>query len=84
MDQQSTSNLSPLPLEDTVEEQYFEESEEEDQTEKFQSLMNKMKDFLLAQGKKKGKRTQSKSFTPRASPSEPKLPRNVRPEESPS
>ncbi|MBW0482054.1 hypothetical protein O181_021769 [Austropuccinia psidii MF-1] len=43
-----------------------------------------MKDLLLTQGKKKGKRRKSISFTPGASPSEPTLPRHVRPEESPS
>ncbi|MBW0477092.1 hypothetical protein O181_016807 [Austropuccinia psidii MF-1] len=36
MDQQSTSNLPPLPPEDTREEQYAEESEGEDQTETIQ------------------------------------------------
>ncbi|MBW0566115.1 hypothetical protein O181_105830 [Austropuccinia psidii MF-1] len=45
--------------------------------------MKEMQDLLLAQGKKKGKRRQSTSFTPGASPSEPSLPRHVRPEESP-
>ncbi|MBW0556932.1 hypothetical protein O181_096647 [Austropuccinia psidii MF-1] len=55
MEQQSSSNLPPLP-EDTVEERYAEER----------------------------KRRQSKSFTPGASPSEPTLPRHLRPEESPS
>ncbi|MBW0587840.1 hypothetical protein O181_127555 [Austropuccinia psidii MF-1] len=83
MDQQSTSNLPPLPPEDTGEEKYAEGSEEEDQTEQIQSLMKQMKDLLLTQGKKKGKRRQSTSFTPGASPSEPSLPRHVRPEESP-
>ncbi|MBW0547627.1 hypothetical protein O181_087342 [Austropuccinia psidii MF-1] len=82
MEQQSSSNLPPLP-EDTVEEQYAEESEEEDQTETIQSLMKKMQDLLLNQEKKKGKRRQSTSFTPGASPSEPTLPRHLRPEESP-
>ncbi|MBW0553819.1 hypothetical protein O181_093534 [Austropuccinia psidii MF-1] len=83
MDQQSTSNLPPLPPEDTGKEQYAEESEEEDQTEHIQSLMKQMQDFLLTQGKKKEKRRQSTSFTPGASPSEPSLCRHVRPEESP-
>ncbi|MBW0489759.1 hypothetical protein O181_029474 [Austropuccinia psidii MF-1] len=43
-----------------------------------------MKDLLLNKGKKKGKRIQSTSFTLGASPSEPTLPRHVRPEESQS
>ncbi|MBW0503711.1 hypothetical protein O181_043426 [Austropuccinia psidii MF-1] len=84
MDQQSTSNLPPLPPEDNVEKQYAEVSEEEDQTETIQSLINKMQDLSLTQGKKKAKRRQSTSFTPGTSPSEPKLPRHVRPEESAS
>ncbi|MBW0555717.1 hypothetical protein O181_095432 [Austropuccinia psidii MF-1] len=83
MDQQSNSNLPPLPPEDTGEKQYAEKSEEEDQTEKIQGLMKQMQYLLLTQGKKKGKRRQSTSFTPGASPNEPSLPRHVRPEESP-
>ncbi|MBW0581490.1 hypothetical protein O181_121205, partial [Austropuccinia psidii MF-1] len=83
MDQQYTSNLPPLPSEDTGEEQYAEESEEDNQTEKIQSLVKQMKDLLLTQGKKKGNRRQSTSFPPGASPSEPSLPKHVRPEESP-
>ncbi|MBW0477944.1 hypothetical protein O181_017659 [Austropuccinia psidii MF-1] len=81
MDQQSTSNLPPLLPEDNMEEQYAEESEEEDQTEQIQSLMEQMQDLLLTQGKNKGKRIKSKSFTSVASPSEPTLPRHVIPEE---
>ncbi|MBW0584891.1 hypothetical protein O181_124606 [Austropuccinia psidii MF-1] len=42
-----------------------------------------MKDLLLTQIKKKGKRREQTSYTPGASPSEPTLPRNVRPEDSP-
>ncbi|MBW0563426.1 hypothetical protein O181_103141 [Austropuccinia psidii MF-1] len=42
-----------------------------------------MQDLLLTKGKKKGKRRQSTSFTPGASPSEPSLTRHDRPEESP-
>ncbi|MBW0515662.1 hypothetical protein O181_055377 [Austropuccinia psidii MF-1] len=83
MDQQTSSNI-PLPPEDTVEEQYSGESEEEDQTEKIQSLMKQMQDIFITQGKKKGNRRKSTSFTPGASPSEPTLPRHVRHEESPS
>ncbi|MBW0557222.1 hypothetical protein O181_096937 [Austropuccinia psidii MF-1] len=45
--------------------------------------MKQMQDLLLNQGKRKGKRRKSTSFTPGASPSEPSLPRHVRPEESP-
>ncbi|MBW0493914.1 hypothetical protein O181_033629 [Austropuccinia psidii MF-1] len=52
MEQTFSSNLPPLP-EDTVEEQYAEESEEEDQTKTIQSLMKQMEDLLLTQGKKK-------------------------------
>ncbi|MBW0536303.1 hypothetical protein O181_076018 [Austropuccinia psidii MF-1] len=82
MNQQSTSDLPPLP-EDTVEGQYAEESEEEDQTVQIQSLMKQMQDLLLTQSKKKGKRREQTSYTPGASPSEPTLPRHVRPEDSP-
>ncbi|MBW0589785.1 hypothetical protein O181_129500 [Austropuccinia psidii MF-1] len=82
MNQQSTSDLPPLP-EDTVEGHYAEESEEEDQTVQIQSLMKEMKDLLLTQGKKKQKRREQASYTPVASPSEPTLPRHVRPEHSP-
>ncbi|MBW0571838.1 hypothetical protein O181_111553 [Austropuccinia psidii MF-1] len=57
MNQQSASDLPPLP-EDTVEGQYSEESEEEDQTVQIQSLIKQIS-------------------------SEPTLPRNVRPEDSP-
>ncbi|MBW0550714.1 hypothetical protein O181_090429 [Austropuccinia psidii MF-1] len=82
MDQQSTSELPPLP-EDTVEGQYEEESEEEYQTVQIQSLMNQMQDLLLTQRERKGKRREQTSYTPGASPSEPTLPRHVRPEDSP-
>ncbi|MBW0509423.1 hypothetical protein O181_049138 [Austropuccinia psidii MF-1] len=82
MNQPSTSDLPPLP-EDTVEEQYAEESDEEDQTVQIQSLMKQMQDLLLTQSKKKGKRKQSTTFTPGGSPIESTLPRHVRPEESP-
>ncbi|MBW0583295.1 hypothetical protein O181_123010 [Austropuccinia psidii MF-1] len=82
MNQQSTSDLPPLP-EDTVEGQYAEESEEEDQTVQIQSLMNQMQDLLLTQSKKKGKRREKTVYTPGASPNEPTLPRHVRPEGSP-
>ncbi|MBW0486859.1 hypothetical protein O181_026574 [Austropuccinia psidii MF-1] len=82
MDQQSTSELPPLP-EDTVEGQHAEESEEEDQTVQIQSLMKKMQDLLLKQRKKKEKRWEKTSYTPGASSSEPTLPRHVRPEDSP-
>ncbi|MBW0505820.1 hypothetical protein O181_045535 [Austropuccinia psidii MF-1] len=82
MDQQSTSKLAPLP-EDTVEGQYEEEDGEEDQNVKIQSFMNKMQDFLLSKTSKKGKRRQSIPNTPGNSPSEPTLPRHIRPEDSP-
>ncbi|MBW0587883.1 hypothetical protein O181_127598 [Austropuccinia psidii MF-1] len=55
MNQQSTCYLPTLP-EDTVEGQYAEGSEEEDQTVQIQSLIKQMKDLLLTQMKKKGKR----------------------------
>ncbi|MBW0519804.1 hypothetical protein O181_059519 [Austropuccinia psidii MF-1] len=82
MDQQSTSKLPPLP-EDTVEGQYEEEDGEEDQNVKIKSFMNQMQDFLLSQTSKKGKRRQSITNTPGNSPSEPTLPRHIRPEDSP-
>ncbi|MBW0543019.1 hypothetical protein O181_082734 [Austropuccinia psidii MF-1] len=82
MNQQSTSDLPPLP-EDTVEGQYAEESEEEDQTVQIQVLVKKMQDLLLTRSKKKVKRREQLSYTPGASPSEPTLPRHVRPEDSP-
>ncbi|MBW0590150.1 hypothetical protein O181_129865 [Austropuccinia psidii MF-1] len=82
MNQQSTSDLPPLP-EENVEGKYAEESEEEDQTVQIQSLMKQMQDLLLTQSKKKGKRREQTSYTPGASPSEPTLPRHVRPEDSP-
>ncbi|MBW0466398.1 hypothetical protein O181_006113 [Austropuccinia psidii MF-1] len=53
MDQQSTSNLPPLPPEDNVEEQYPGESEDEDQNEIIQSLIKKMQEVLLTQRKKR-------------------------------
>ncbi|MBW0460466.1 hypothetical protein O181_000181 [Austropuccinia psidii MF-1] len=82
MDQQSTSKLPPLP-EDTVEGQYEEEDGEEDQTVKIQSFLKQTQDFLLSQTSKKGKRRQSIPNTPGNSPSEPTLPRHIRPEDSP-
>ncbi|MBW0527418.1 hypothetical protein O181_067133 [Austropuccinia psidii MF-1] len=81
MNHQSTSDLPPLP-EDTVEGQYAEESEEEDQTVQIQSLMKQMQDLLLTQRKKKGKIREQTPYTPGASPSESTLPRHVRPEDS--
>ncbi|MBW0569684.1 hypothetical protein O181_109399 [Austropuccinia psidii MF-1] len=68
MHQQSTSNLSLLPPEDTGEEQYAEESEEEDQDVQIQSLMKQIQDILSAQSKKKEKRRCSTSYTPGGSP----------------
>ncbi|MBW0561646.1 hypothetical protein O181_101361 [Austropuccinia psidii MF-1] len=50
----------------------------------FKSLMKKMQEALLTQIKKKGKNRSSIAHTPGGSPSEPSLPRHVRPEESPS
>ncbi|MBW0571091.1 hypothetical protein O181_110806 [Austropuccinia psidii MF-1] len=44
--------------------------------------MKQMQDFLLTQSKKKEKRREQTAYTPEASPSEPTLPRHVRPEES--
>ncbi|MBW0570311.1 hypothetical protein O181_110026 [Austropuccinia psidii MF-1] len=82
MNQQSTSELPPLP-EYTVEGHYAEKSEEEDQTVQIQSLMKQMQDLLLTQSKKKGKRREQTSYTPGASPSEPTLPMHLRPEDSP-
>ncbi|MBW0579533.1 hypothetical protein O181_119248 [Austropuccinia psidii MF-1] len=43
-----------------------------------------MQDILTTQRQKKGQRRVSKSYTPGGNPSEPTLPRHVRPEESPS
>ncbi|MBW0523920.1 hypothetical protein O181_063635 [Austropuccinia psidii MF-1] len=63
MNQPSTSDLPPFP-EDTVEEQYAEESDEEDQTLQIQSLIKKIQVSFLTQSKKKGKRKQSEPFTP--------------------
>ncbi|MBW0568889.1 hypothetical protein O181_108604 [Austropuccinia psidii MF-1] len=82
MDSKSTSELSPLP-EDIVEGWYAEESEEEDQTVRIQSLMKQIQDLFLIHSKNKGKRREQTSYTPGASPSEPSLPRHVRPEDSP-
>ncbi|MBW0589877.1 hypothetical protein O181_129592 [Austropuccinia psidii MF-1] len=82
MNQPSKSELPPLP-ENTVEGQYAEESEEEDQTVQIKGPMIQMKDILLTQRKKKGKRREKTSYTPGASPSETTLPRHVRPEDSP-
>ncbi|MBW0487778.1 hypothetical protein O181_027493 [Austropuccinia psidii MF-1] len=84
MDQQSTSNLPPLPPEDTGEGKYAEESEEEDQTVQINSFIKQIQDILSTQSKTNGKRGGSTSYTPGGSPSEPTLPRHVRPEESPS
>ncbi|MBW0532625.1 hypothetical protein O181_072340 [Austropuccinia psidii MF-1] len=42
-----------------------------------------MQDLLSTQRKKNGKRREKTSYTPGASPSEPTLPRHVRPEDSP-
>ncbi|MBW0577642.1 hypothetical protein O181_117357, partial [Austropuccinia psidii MF-1] len=80
--EQSTSKLPPLP-EDTVEEQYEEESEEEDQSEHVKNILSQLQILLTGSKKKKGKRRESTSYTPGASPSEATLPRHVRPEESP-
>ncbi|MBW0560577.1 hypothetical protein O181_100292 [Austropuccinia psidii MF-1] len=82
MNQQSTSDIPPLP-EDTVERQYSEESEEEDQTVQIKSITKQMQDLLVTQSKNKVKIREKTSYTPGASPSEPTLPRNVRPEDSP-
>ncbi|MBW0492276.1 hypothetical protein O181_031991 [Austropuccinia psidii MF-1] len=82
MNQQSTYELTPLP-EDTVEEQYAEESEEEDKTVQIQILMKQIQDSLLKRSRKKGKIREQTSYKPGASPSEPTLPRNFRPEDSP-
>ncbi|MBW0569837.1 hypothetical protein O181_109552 [Austropuccinia psidii MF-1] len=75
MDQQSTSNLPPLPPEDTGEEKYSEEIEEEEQTVQIQSLMKQMQYILSTQSKKKVKRRGSTSHIPGGSPIEPTLPR---------
>ncbi|MBW0590642.1 hypothetical protein O181_130357 [Austropuccinia psidii MF-1] len=83
---QSTSKLPPLP-EDTVEGQYAEESEEEDQSEYLmrpfketqEQTAQKLQDTINNLSKKKGKRRESASYTPGASPNEPSLPRHVRP-----
>ncbi|MBW0558529.1 hypothetical protein O181_098244 [Austropuccinia psidii MF-1] len=82
MNQPSTSDLPRFP-EDTVEEQYEEESDEEDQAVKMQSLIKQMQDFLLTQIKKEEKGKQSTTFTPGDSPIESTLPRRCRPKESP-
>ncbi|MBW0510054.1 hypothetical protein O181_049769 [Austropuccinia psidii MF-1] len=82
MNQKSTSDLPPLP-EETVEGQYAEASAEEDERVQIQSLMKKMQDLLLTRSKKKGNMREQTSYTPGASPSEPSLPRHVRPEDSP-
>ncbi|MBW0513432.1 hypothetical protein O181_053147 [Austropuccinia psidii MF-1] len=68
MDQQSTSDLPPLPHEDTGEDQYDEESEEEDQNFQIESLMKKMQDIISTKSKKKGKRRGSTSYTLGGSP----------------
>ncbi|MBW0463283.1 hypothetical protein O181_002998 [Austropuccinia psidii MF-1] len=45
--------------------------------------MKQIQDLPLTQRKKKVKRREKTSYTPGASPSEPTLPRHVRPEDSP-
>ncbi|MBW0497325.1 hypothetical protein O181_037040 [Austropuccinia psidii MF-1] len=80
MNQQSTSDLPPL-LKDTVEGQYAEESEEEDQAVQIQSLVKQMQDLLLKKREKKGKIREQTPYTPGDSLSEPTLQRHVRPED---
>ncbi|MBW0577374.1 hypothetical protein O181_117089 [Austropuccinia psidii MF-1] len=80
--EQLTSKLPPLP-EDNIEEQYEEESEEEDQSEHVKNSLSQLQILLTVTKKKKVKRRESTSYTPGTSPSEPTLPRHVRPEESP-
>ncbi|MBW0590578.1 hypothetical protein O181_130293 [Austropuccinia psidii MF-1] len=46
-------------------------------------MAQKLKSAINNLSKNKGKRRESTSYTPGASPSEPSLPRHVRPEESP-
>ncbi|MBW0518863.1 hypothetical protein O181_058578 [Austropuccinia psidii MF-1] len=82
MDQQSTSELPPLP-QDTVEGQNLKESEEEDQTLQIQILIKQMQELFLTQRKNKQNRQGQKPYTPGACPSEPTLPRHVKPEDSP-
>ncbi|MBW0516778.1 hypothetical protein O181_056493 [Austropuccinia psidii MF-1] len=82
MNQQSTSDLPPLP-EDTGEGQYAEESKEEGQKSTNTKSFEKMQELFLTQSKKKGKRREQASYTPVASPSEPTLPKHVRHEYSP-
>ncbi|MBW0532833.1 hypothetical protein O181_072548 [Austropuccinia psidii MF-1] len=82
MNQQSTSDLPPLPKA-TIEEQYSEEISDKDQTVNIQSFMKQIQDLLLTPSKKKGKGKQSKTFTPGGSLIQSTLPRHVRPEESP-
>ncbi|MBW0557666.1 hypothetical protein O181_097381 [Austropuccinia psidii MF-1] len=79
MNQQSTSQLPPLP-EDTVEGQYAEESEEEYKKVQIQSPINKMQELLPTKSKKKGKRREQTSYTPGASPNEHTSPWHFRPE----
>ncbi|MBW0470559.1 hypothetical protein O181_010274 [Austropuccinia psidii MF-1] len=83
MAQQSTSNLPPSPPGDSVEEKYSEESNKVDRTVPFLSSTQQMQHIISMQSRKKGQRRGSASYTPGGSPSEPTLPRNVRPEESP-
>ncbi|MBW0551837.1 hypothetical protein O181_091552 [Austropuccinia psidii MF-1] len=82
MNQQSISDVPLLP-EGTVDGQYAEKSEEEDQTVQIQIIMKQMQYLLFEQSKKKGKRREQTSYTPGASSSEPTIPRHVRPEDSP-
>ncbi|MBW0486911.1 hypothetical protein O181_026626 [Austropuccinia psidii MF-1] len=46
-------------------------------------MAQRLQDTINNLSKKKGKRRESTSYTPGASPNEPSLPRHVRPEESP-
>ncbi|MBW0529273.1 hypothetical protein O181_068988 [Austropuccinia psidii MF-1] len=66
-----------------MEEQYKEENKEEDQSEHVKNILSQLQILLKGSKKKKGKRRESTSYTPRTSPIEPTLPRHVRPEESP-
>ncbi|MBW0492663.1 hypothetical protein O181_032378 [Austropuccinia psidii MF-1] len=79
MNEQSTSQLPPLP-EDTVEGHYEEESEEEYKTVQIQSPMKEMQEFVPTKSKKKGKRREQTSYTHGASPNEHTSPWHFRPE----
>ncbi|MBW0488739.1 hypothetical protein O181_028454 [Austropuccinia psidii MF-1] len=48
-----------------------------------EQISQKLQDTIKNLSKKKGKRRESTSYTPGASPNEPYLPRHVRPEKSP-